>query len=451
MTNFFEDLERQLQAAASAQIAVQRVNQRTRRRWIRSTARGIPILLAATTSIVIAALALVLLGHKQPTPPTNEPGGTPPPSSGPPAFPPLSGREHKQIDYVMKADGATQRRDNACAQVPGGRGEPGRKPSLSQGSPSAAMLATLGTLRRPQTPADRLPPRKIWDGPHSTPTIYPYGTYPAVTGIYSRYIHYARHRDGANYYLVPAENVNWRTPVPARCYREQITALRQELPQIPRNLRPGIFALQTTYLAYQRRSTDPYPGVCLSALNSTGNGDGDTCYASSDIATGHTAVKRRARRRARRLRPRPRRRAQRDLLLQGPIPRSPAQRARHQQRVHPPRPAGPPTGVRLPSQARMAVGIRGADQDDHLALTAGPAEAACAAPPKSTCPARIPDDVGRERAPRCYLTWKKIELPRFRAAPRPGACGRREWAGTTVSSYRPGHHLWRWTLAGVSR
>jgi hypothetical protein len=150
-----------------------------------------------------------------------------------------------------------------------------------------AMLAIIGTLRRAETTADHLPPRKLWDGPHSRPRIYPYGTYPPVAGIYARYIRYARHRDGANYYLVPAENVNWRTPVPARCYREQVAALRQELPQIPHSRRPGIFALQATYLAYERRSTEPYPGVCLSALNATGNGDGASCYAVSQIEAGH--------------------------------------------------------------------------------------------------------------------------------------------------------------------
>jgi hypothetical protein len=76
--------------------------------------------------------------------------------------------------------------------------------------------------------------------------------------------------------------------MPARCYREQVTALRQELARIPQNLRPGIFALQATYLAYERRSSEPYPGVCLSALNDTGNGDGGSCYAISDIEAGHT-------------------------------------------------------------------------------------------------------------------------------------------------------------------
>jgi hypothetical protein len=288
MTTFFDDLEVQLHAAARAQIAVNQADKRARRSRARSAVRNIPALLADGTSILIAVLALVLIRHKQPGAPTTPPGGTPPAASGPPAFPQLSARQRKQIDYVMKADGTVLRRDRGCGPLPRGVGDPGRKPSLSLGSPSAATLATIGTLRRPATAADQLPPRKIWDGPHSKPRTYPDGTYPPVAGIYARYIRYARHRDGANYYLVPAENVNWQTPVPARCYHEQVTALRHELPQIPHNLRPGIFALQSTYLAYERRSTEPYPGVCLSALNNTGNGDGASCYAIGQIEAGHT-------------------------------------------------------------------------------------------------------------------------------------------------------------------
>ncbi|MBV9804500.1 MAG: hypothetical protein JO130_14965, partial [Solirubrobacterales bacterium] len=286
MTRFFDDLEAQLHAAARAQIALGAAARPRRRLRAGSPVRYIPVLLAVGTSVLIVVLALVLIRHQPPATPGHPPSG--PAASGPPAFPSLSARQRKQIDYVMKADGTTSRGDRGCAPLPPGIGDPGRKPSLSQGSPSAATLAILGTLRRPQTPADRLPPRELWHGPHSKPRTYPYGTYPPVIGIYARYIRYARHRDGANYYLVPAENVNWQTPVPARCYREQVTALRQELPQIPRNLRPGIFALQATYLAYERRSTGPYPGVCLSALNSTGNGDGATCYAISQIEAGRT-------------------------------------------------------------------------------------------------------------------------------------------------------------------
>jgi hypothetical protein len=287
MTTFFDDLEAQLQAAARAQIAVN-AGRRARRSRARAAVHNIPVLLAIGTSVLVAVLALVLIRHKQPGAPTTPSGGTPPAASGPPAFPHLSGQQRKQIDYVMKAGGTVLRRDQGCAPASRGVGDPGRKPSLSQGSPSPATLAIIGTLRRAETTADQLPPRKIWDGPHSQPRIYPYGTYPPVTGIYARYIRYARHRDGANYYLIPARNVNWRTPVPARCYHEQVTALRQALPQIPRRIRPGIFTLQATYLAYERRSTEPYPGICLTALNATGNGDPGNCYAVSQIEAGHT-------------------------------------------------------------------------------------------------------------------------------------------------------------------
>lgn len=285
MTRFFDDLEAQLHAAARAQLASHSTRPQ-RRSPASSIARMLPALLAVSTSVVVAALALVLLRHNGPATPIHPPSGTP--MSGPPAFPRLSPLQRKQIDYVMKANGTTDRRDRSCAPVPPGIGDPGRKPSLSQGTPSAATLAIIGPLRRPQAPSDQLPPRKLWHGSHSNPRTYPYGAYPPVQGIYARYIRYARHRDGANYYLAPAENVNERAAFPGRCYSEQVGALHQELPQIPRNLRPGIFALQATYIAYQRLSTHPYPGVCLGALNSTGNGDGFQCYAISQIKAGHT-------------------------------------------------------------------------------------------------------------------------------------------------------------------
>jgi hypothetical protein len=274
-------------AVERPQMAVSHVTNRPRLSRAGTAVRHVPVLLALVTSLVVAALALTVVRHRQPSVPVR-PSGGPPAASGPPAFPTLSSLQRKQIDYVMKVDGTASRRDRACAPVPGGLGDPGRKPSLSQGSPTASMLAIIGTLRRAESPADRLPPREIWDGPHSRPRSYPYGTYPAVAGIYARYIRYARHRDGANYYLVPATNVNWRAPVPVRCYREQVTALRQELRHIPQSLRRGIFPLQATYLAYERRSTDPYPGICLSALNNTGNGDGASCYAVSEIQAGQT-------------------------------------------------------------------------------------------------------------------------------------------------------------------
>jgi hypothetical protein len=188
----------------------------------------------------------------------------------------------------MKAEGAAGRQDSQCGPTARGLGDPGQRPSLSTGSPDASLLALIGALRRARTPRDQLPPRRLFTGPHSRPRVYRYGTYPPVVGIYERYIRYARHRDGANYYLVPGRNVNGRLPEPERCYQEQVTALRHALPQVPRHLVRGILSLQATYLARERRSTNPYPGVCLAALNATGNGDGASCFAATQIQSGRT-------------------------------------------------------------------------------------------------------------------------------------------------------------------
>jgi hypothetical protein len=119
--------------------------------------------------------------------------------------------------------------------------------------------------------------------------VYPDGTYPPLKGIYVRYIRKTRHRFGANYYLVPAADANTLSPVPERCYAEQRSALRHELPTIPANLRQAALSLQPRYIAQERASLRPYPGVCLSAINDTGNGDGcSSGYSLSQIEAGHT-------------------------------------------------------------------------------------------------------------------------------------------------------------------
>ena len=77
--------------------------------------------------------------------------------------------------------------------------------------------------------------------------------------------------------------------MPERCYREQRAALRRELPHIPARLRAGALALEPHFLTYLRETTAPYPGVCLLALNGTGNGDGGCPgYSVSEIEEGRT-------------------------------------------------------------------------------------------------------------------------------------------------------------------
>jgi hypothetical protein len=248
-------------------------------RWPTRTMAAVPIVLTVVVTLAVALVALAVHhgGSQSPQ------GGAPPPSaSGPllPAHP--SRRQQGELDYLFRANGAVQRRDPAC------QGVPPRlvKPTLSQGFPSAALLSILSILRRAAGPGDELPPRITYNPYQRDPN----GTLPPVKDIYARYIRYARHRDGANYYLVPAGNVNYRGPVPARCYTEIRAALRRELPSIPASLRAGTLALEPRFLAQMRHDTLPYPGVCLLALNSTGNGDGGCGggYRISDIEEGHT-------------------------------------------------------------------------------------------------------------------------------------------------------------------
>ncbi len=276
----FDQLEQELRAAQQ--------RQRTRGDARLRALPLVPVLaVIATAAIFVGALTIIKTrGHHTGPGLSNLAGAPPPTSSGPPGPLHLSRTDRRVINDVMKAEGAADRRDSACLPETAGLDDPGRKPDLSSGVPSQATLAALATLARSARNSDRLPPRII--GPPNR-RVYPYGTYPPMKGIYVRYIRMARHRFGANYYLVPAANANTLSPVPERCYAEQRSALRSELPTIPVDLRSAALGLQARYVARQRTSLLPYPGVCLTAINDTGNGDGcSNGYSLSQIEAGHT-------------------------------------------------------------------------------------------------------------------------------------------------------------------
>jgi hypothetical protein len=159
-------------------------------------------------------------------------------------------------------------------------GNPARTANLTSGSPGGSFLGLLGLLRRPRTAADKLPPRTV--GPPSHMQTYPNGAIPQVDHVYIRYIRFARHRYGANYYLVPAGNVNPLLPVPTRCVRAERAALRTMLPMIPTALRDGTVTLQGLWLREVEHNSLPYPGVCLIGVNDTGNGEGSCPPGSID-------------------------------------------------------------------------------------------------------------------------------------------------------------------------
>jgi hypothetical protein len=94
------------------------------------------------------------------------------------------------------------------------------------------MLSVLGVLRRPATPADRLPSRFYGNGHLHVATI--------ASSVYVRYIRRARVLDGVSYYIIPAARVGMPHPPAAtleRCYAEETRALRGELAHVPAPLR----------------------------------------------------------------------------------------------------------------------------------------------------------------------------------------------------------------------
>lgn len=270
MNEFIDELELELRAASRRRLRLATAS------VPRPPAAGLAVSITALVTAAVAILALQLHAAK------HRPAGGPPPAApGPLLQSHPTHRQLKEESYLYRALSTVIRNDSACGpNLP--LSHPG---TISQGSPSASLLSILAVLRRPAQPTDKLPVRI---------THHPYhrdanGSLPALKGIYIHYIRRARWRFGAGYYLVPAANANPRAPTPARCYSEQRAALGRELPQIPRQLRVGTLALESRFLAQTRANTTPYQGVCLGALNDTGNGDG--CgggYSVSDIEQGHT-------------------------------------------------------------------------------------------------------------------------------------------------------------------
>ena len=295
MSSFFDDLESQLAGAARVQTAAQDTLTRGRgrdrgrrargRRWGATAARAVPVGLAVLTALAIAVLALTLLHHVRAGNASHGPASPPPSSNGPVQLLPSNPNrtQRQEITYIYDAQDNTARQDQVCDsdRSLAGFGDPGRRPSLSQAAPSASTLAILGVLRRPAVPSDRLPPRLIGSPPHQH--VYPDGTIPPVKDVYIRYVRKARHRFGANYYVIPAGDVNNLVPAPARCWAEQRAALQRELPTIPARLRAGVLTLEPLFVAQQRHNDLPYPGVCLIGINDTGNGGGG-CDAGGSLS-----------------------------------------------------------------------------------------------------------------------------------------------------------------------
>jgi len=252
---------------------------------VRPRAGNLVVAAAALAAIAVATFVLTTVRHRPTHPPSPRPSvgsSLPPVSSGPvlPVNP--TRRQVKEENYLREAFVAVANRDRGCEMVSTSGNRPG---SVSQGSPSQSLLSLLAVLRRPARSTDKLPVRITYHPYRRDPN----GSLPALKGIYVRYIRRARWRFGAGYYLIPAADANPVRPLPERCYAEQQAALKHELPHIPSNLRAGTLALEPRYLSELKLNAAQREGVCLAALNHTGNGDG--CgggFTVSAIEEGHT-------------------------------------------------------------------------------------------------------------------------------------------------------------------
>lgn len=256
MSNFFEQLEAQLQAAARAQTSGRQRRTRATFGWVRLGARALPALLAIALTAAVAAVILTIgSAHHPSAPGPPSPGG--PHHGGELAY--LRAHYRSELPYLRAADRRALR-SKACTN----RGP--ALPRVSGGSPPRALLSTLPVLRRAEMRADTLPAGlRNNDG----------GFY---AGIYVKYARLARVIHGVSYYLVPVEYLNpFPRPLLASCYQAMVTALRAELPRIPPRLRARTLSLQAQLIARQRRNWQHLqqatgPGVCLMYSNAYGSG-----------------------------------------------------------------------------------------------------------------------------------------------------------------------------------
>ena len=260
----YDDLERQL---------LDSVARRRRRRFPAWLHRRRPInfsgiMIGASCAVVlaIAAFAIVSLGRHKP------------PVSVPAA---ITSRHHtsqnvgspqqqsRELNYINAALHAVVAKDPACG--PGAGPNPAGA-TISEGAPSGTMLSVLDVLRRPATPADRLPARFTRNGHLLVARI--------ADGVYVRYIRLARVVNGVRYYIIPAARVGALAPparVLNRCYSEEMRALRSQLVGVPASLRASTISFGAVLFGQTRtsRASDRiHEGVFEFEFGPSGGGGG---------------------------------------------------------------------------------------------------------------------------------------------------------------------------------
>ncbi len=254
MTSFFHDLEDQLRAAARERTSgvgapsPETAPRRGRRwRWLAGGARLVPVAMAVAVTLAVVLGALVLLGHRGGQPPA------PPASGGPDSA--FSALVQKTPKAQLKREFALiSAASNKVERLPACRTKPLNQPRIATGAPAQALLSTLGVLRRPATPADRVDPGRFGLGGPGM-TIYPNAARRALITA------------GRTYYILPIHVAASGAYPSARCFTLEQQALRQALPTIAAKLRTPTLALQAAFIDYNRRlsAAPAQDGVCVLA------------------------------------------------------------------------------------------------------------------------------------------------------------------------------------------
>ena len=253
MSPFFDELESQLRAAARAEAGAPDAPRARRRqlRWWPARFDLAPVLATAVVVLVVGG-ALVLLGHggHQPSPP---PASPPPANAGLATLVRKTPQKQLRREFAyMAAASKKVIASTACnVQEPNGV-------SFVRGTPDRALLSTLGVLRRPATPADRLSP----------------GVFVGTPEVYAGSARRAFSAAGVTYYLAVAPFDRAASIPSDRCFALQTQALAAYLPKIPTALRAPTQALQAGYIAYIRNVAThaPRDSVCLVEAGRGGNG-----------------------------------------------------------------------------------------------------------------------------------------------------------------------------------
>jgi hypothetical protein len=268
MTSFFHDLEEQLRTAAHERTSGApgdaarpgprpRPHPRRGLRWLAGGARAVPVVASVAVAVVVLVGALVLLGHRGGQSPT-------PPASGGPdtALAALVLNTPKaQLRHEVALIGSATRKVQASAACRVAR--PRTAPQI-HAAPGQALLSTLGVLRRPATPADRLPA-----GLGSA-------MYPGVS-FYAGAARRAARIRGATYYLVPIRQDPAGGVPSTRCFALQSAALAKALPTFPRALRSPVRRLQAALIAYDTRLAAQRPTDAVCVVTAQRNGGGMGC------------------------------------------------------------------------------------------------------------------------------------------------------------------------------